>query len=159
MSYATLTTSITDRVQTITLNRPDQLNAFTVQMANDLIAAFEAASLDDDVGAVVLTGAGRAFCAGMDLGVGGNVFGLDEQQQPTMADMTERLDDPDITDGVRDTGGRVTLAIFNCRKPVVAAINGAAVGVGRHNDAGRGFPHGLGKGAHRLCVRSPRHRA
>ncbi len=130
MPYATLATTLQDRVQTITLNRPDQLNAFTVEMANELVAAFEAASLDDDVGAVVLTGAGRAFCAGMDLSVGGNVFGLDETLAPTMADMHERLDDPAIIDGVRDTGGRVSLAIFGCRKPVVAAINGAAVGVG-----------------------------
>ncbi len=130
MPYATLTTSLAGRVQTITLNRPDQLNAFTVEMAEDLVAAFEAASLDDDVGAVVLTGAGRAFCAGMDLSVDGNVFGLDETLTPTMEDMQDRLDEAGIIAGVRDTGGRVSLAIFACRKPVVAAINGAAVGVG-----------------------------
>ena len=130
MPYATLTTSLADRVQIITLNRPDQLNAFTVEMANELVAAFEAASLDDSVGAVVLTGAGRAFCAGMDLSVGGNVFGLDETLSPTMEDMQDRLDEAGIIAGVRDTGGRVTLAIFDCRKPVIAAINGAAVGIG-----------------------------
>ncbi len=130
MPYTTLTTTMQDRVQTITLNRPDQMNAFTVEMANDLVAAFEAASLDDAVGAVVLTGAGRAFCAGMDLSVGGNVFGLDETMEPTIADMHARLEDPAVIQGVRDTGGRVTLAIFACRKPVVAAINGAAVGIG-----------------------------
>ncbi len=130
MPYATLTTSLAGRVQTITLNRPDQLNAFTVEMAEDLVAAFEAASLDDEVGAVVLTGAGRAFCAGMDLSVDGNVFGLDETLTPTMEDMQDRLDEAGIIAGVRDTGGRVSLAIFACRKPVVAAINGAAVGVG-----------------------------
>ncbi len=126
----TLTTSLHDRVLTITLDRPGQMNAFTVQMASDLIEAFEAASLDDAVGAVVLTGAGRAFCAGMDLASEGNVFGLDERLSPTMDDMRARLDDPEIVAGVRDTGGRVSLAIFECRKPVVAAINGAAVGVG-----------------------------
>ena len=130
MPYATLSTTLQDRVQTITLNRPDQLNAFTVEMANELVAAFEAASLDDDVGAVVLTGAGRAFCAGMDLSVDGNVFGLDETLTPTMQDMEARLDTPEMVASVRDTGGRVSLAIFGCRKPVVAAINGAAVGVG-----------------------------
>ncbi len=130
MPYATLTTSLDGRVQTITLNRPDQLNAFTVEMANELVAAFEAASLDDAVGAVVLTGAGRAFCAGMDLSVDGNVFGLDEAQRPTLQDMQDRLDEAEMIAGVRDTGGRVSLAIFGCRKPVVAAINGAAVGVG-----------------------------
>ncbi len=132
MSYATLKTSLAERVQTITLNRPDQLNAFTVEMANELVAAFEAASLDDAVGAIVLTGAGRAFCAGMDLSVrdGSNVFGLDETLAPTLEDMQDRLDEAGMIAGVRDTGGRVTLAIFACRKPVIAAINGAAVGIG-----------------------------
>ena len=77
-----------------------------------------------------MTGAGRAFCAGMDLSVDGNVFGLDESLQPSMQDMIERLDDPQIRDGARATGGRVTLAIFDCPKPVIAAINGPAVGIG-----------------------------
>ena len=131
MTYETLRYEVADDgVLILTLNRPDQLNAFTVQMANDLVAAFERASMDDSVGAIVVTGEGRAFCAGMDLSVGGNVFGLDETQKPTLADMTDRLDDPAIFKGVRDTGGRVTLSIFNCRKPVIGAINGAAVGIG-----------------------------
>ena len=130
MAYNTLLWEVEDRVLTLTLNRPDQLNSFTVEMAHELIAAFERASEDDGVGAIVVTGAGRAFCAGMDLSADGNVFGLDESQTPTMADMHDRLDDPVIRDGVRDTGGRVTLAIFNCKKPVIAAINGAAVGIG-----------------------------
>ena len=130
MAYNTLLWEVEDRVLTLTLNRPEQMNAFTVEMAHELIDAFERASEDDAVGAIVLTGAGRAFCAGMDLSASGNVFGLDETQAPTMADLHERLDDPAIRDGVRDTGGRVTLAIFNCKKPVIAAINGAAVGIG-----------------------------
>lgn len=130
MTYKTLTWEVADRVLTLTLNRPDQLNAFTVEMAHELIDAFERASEDDTVGAVVVTGAGRAFCAGMDLSSSGNVFGLDESLSPTLADMRERLDDPAIRDGVRDTGGRVTLAIHNCKKPVIGAINGAAVGIG-----------------------------
>ena len=130
MNYDTLTWDVTDRVLTLTLNRPAQLNAFTVEMAHELIDAFERASEDDAVGAVVVTGAGRAFCVGMDLSSAGNVFGLDESLTPTLADMRERLDDPVIRDGVRDTGGRVTLAIYNCKKPVIAAINGAAVGIG-----------------------------
>lgn len=130
MAYETLLWEVTDRVLTLTLNRPDQLNAFTVQMARELIDAFERASEDDEVGAVVVTGAGRAFCAGMDLSATGNVFGLNEGLAPTLADMRERLDDPAIRDGVRDTGGRVTLAIHACKKPVIAAINGAAVGIG-----------------------------
>ncbi|MGH7018320.1 MAG: crotonase/enoyl-CoA hydratase family protein [Brevundimonas sp.] len=130
MAYETLLWEVTDRVLTLTLNRPDQLNAFTVQMARELIDAFERASEDDGVGTVVVTGAGRAFCAGMDLSATGNVFGLDEGLAPTLDDMRERLDDPAIRDGVRDTGGRVTLAIYACKKPVIAAINGAAVGIG-----------------------------
>jgi len=75
-----------------------------------------------------VTGEGRAFCAGMDLSVGGNVFGLDESRQPSLADMTD-LNDPRLERG-RDTGGRVTLAVHDCRKPVIAAINGPTVGIG-----------------------------
>ena len=130
MTYQTLTYEVDDRILTLTLNRPDSLNAFTIQMANELIAAFGRASDDDEVGAIIVTGAGRAFCAGMDLSVPGNVFGLDETQRPTPKDMVERLDDPRIAEGVRDPGGRVTLAIHACKKPVIAAINGAAVGIG-----------------------------
>mgnify|MGYP000980381138 CR=1 FL=1 len=123
---------IEDGVLTITLARPAQMNAFTVAMAEELVAAFTRASADDAVRAVIVTGEGRAFCAGMDLATtdGANVFGLDETMRPTMRDLDERLDDPDIVRGVRDTGGRVALAIFDCTKPVVGAINGAAVGVG-----------------------------
>jgi len=130
MTYNTLKYEVADRVLTLTLNRPEALNAFTVEMAHELIAAFERASEDDEVGAVIVTGEGRAFCAGMDLSSEGNVFGLDETQSPTLSDMVDRLEDPVIRDGVRDTGGRVTLAIYNCKKPVIAAINGAAVGIG-----------------------------
>jgi len=121
-----------DGILTITLARPAQLNAFTVTMADELVNAFGRASVDDEVRAIVVTGAGRAFCAGMDLtGEGGaNVFGLDESLQPTLSDLDERFDDPALVRGLRDAGGRVTLAIHDCRKPVVAAINGAAVGVG-----------------------------
>jgi len=130
MAYNTIDYKITKNVLTLTLNRPDNLNAFTVEMANELIDAFNAASNDDAVRAIVVTGAGRAFCAGMDLSAQGNVFGLDETQVPTLDDMNNRLDDPAILHGVRDTGGRVTLAIYDCTKPVIAAINGAAVGIG-----------------------------
>jgi enoyl-CoA hydratase/carnithine racemase len=130
MSYETLRYDVADRILTLRLHRPDQLNAFTVEMADELEHAFRRASEDDDVAAVVVTGEGRAFCAGMDLSVGGNVFGLDETQRPTMADLEERYDDPEIVAGVRDTGGRVTLAIYDCKKPVIAAVNGAAVGIG-----------------------------
>ncbi|HEU4513361.1 MAG TPA: crotonase/enoyl-CoA hydratase family protein [Nocardioidaceae bacterium] len=129
-TYETLEYSVADGILTLTLDRPEQLNAFTVTMANELIDAYDRAGADDDVAAVVVTGRGRAFCAGMDLSVAGNVFGLDESQRPTMADMHDRFDDPEIVEGVRDTGGRVALATYRCTKPVIGAINGAAVGIG-----------------------------
>lgn len=130
MNYSTLDYQISDRILTLTLNRPDSMNAFTVTMANELEQAFRQASCDDAVGAVIVTGAGRAFCAGMDLSVPGNVFGLDESLQPSLEMLNERYEDPQIVKGVRDTGGRVSLAIHACTKPVIAAINGAAVGIG-----------------------------
>ena len=130
MNYKTLDWQINDGILTLTLNRPEQLNSFTVGMANELVDAYTRASEDDAVKAIVLTGAGRAFCAGMDLNREGNVFGLDETQEPTLDDMYNRLEDPAIFNGVRDTGGRVTLSMYNCKKPIIAAINGAAVGIG-----------------------------
>jgi enoyl-CoA hydratase/carnithine racemase len=130
MAYETLDYAVEDGILTLTLNRPDALNSFTVTMAEELIAAYDRASADDSVGAIVVTGAGRAFCAGMDLSLDGNVFGLDESQRPTLADLHERFEDPAIVAGVRDTGGRVSLAVYRCTKPVIAAINGAAVGIG-----------------------------
>ena len=130
MQYNTIDYQAKDFILTLTLHRPEQLNAFTVEMAHELVHAFDRASADDAVRAIVVTGAGRAFCAGMDLSIEGNVFGLNEQLRPSMQDMDDRLDDPEILDGVRDAGGLVTLAIYRCAKPVIAAINGAAVGIG-----------------------------
>jgi len=130
MTYKTIDYRVEEAILTLTLNRPEQLNAFTVEMAEELIVAIERASADDEVRAIVVTGAGKAFCAGMDLSAQGNVFGLDEEFAPTLEDMTTRLDDPAVISGVRDTGGRVALALYDCNKPVIAAINGAAVGIG-----------------------------
>jgi len=130
LSYEEIGYSVDDGILTVVLSRPAHLNAFTTRMADELEDAFLRASADDDVRAVVVTGAGSAFCSGMDLSLGGNVFGLDESQAPTLAELERRFDAPQIRSGVRDTGGRVTLAIFDCDKPVIAAINGAAVGVG-----------------------------
>ena len=130
MTYNTLRYDVEENILTLRLHRPDQLNAFTVEMAKELIDAFNRASDDDEVRAIVVTGEGRAFCAGMDLSAEGNVFGLNEDLAPTMDDMENRLDDPEISEGVRDTGGQVVLAIYDCKKPVIAAINGAAVGIG-----------------------------
>jgi enoyl-CoA hydratase/carnithine racemase len=105
----------TDRIFTITLHRPDKLNAFTTRMRDELIAAFTAADADDEVRVVIVTGAGRAFCAGADLSAGRSTF-----------DFAKRAD----AEGGRDGGGRVSLAIYASKKPVIAAVNGPAVGVG-----------------------------
>jgi enoyl-CoA hydratase/carnithine racemase len=130
MAYNTLRYEVKDSILTLTLNRPDRLNSFTIEMGNELVDAFQRASDEDDIRAVVVTGSGRAFCAGMELSAEGNAFGLDETLTTSFEDMEERLEDPEIIKGARDTGGRVTLAIYNCVKPVIAAINGAAIGVG-----------------------------
>src|ERR1700690_1124137 len=108
---------VVDGVLTITLSRPDALNAFTPVMARELLAAFDAADADDDVRVVVVAGAGRAFCAGADLSSGGKAF--DAKHRGVSED-----------EATRDTGGRVSLRIFESTKPVIAAINGPAVGVG-----------------------------
>jgi enoyl-CoA hydratase/carnithine racemase len=116
---------VSDRIALITLFRPEKMNAFTERMQTELIAAFDAASRDDDVRCVIVTGAGRAFCAGADLSAGAATFDYDAQSGADAA--TERDgSDPSIRDG----GGQVTLKIFECLKPVIAAVNGAAVGVG-----------------------------
>jgi enoyl-CoA hydratase/carnithine racemase len=107
---------VSDGVLTITLNRPDRLNAFTPVMGRELIEAFDASDADDDVRAVIVTGAGRGFCAGADLEGGGGTFDWRERQQGA--------------ETPRDGGGRISLRIFNSLKPVIAAINGPAVGVG-----------------------------
>jgi enoyl-CoA hydratase/carnithine racemase len=130
-SYETLTVRTDeDGIATLTLHRPDALNAFTVTMATELEQFFRDAARDDDIRAIVVTGSGRAFCAGMDLSADGNVFGLDEDAAPTPDDLRERLTEEPYQSGVRDTGGKVTLAIHECPKPVIAAINGPAVGIG-----------------------------
>ena len=115
MAYETVLTEVCDGVMTVTLNRPDRLNAFTVQMMYDWLTLLDAIDADDDVRAVVVTGAGRGFCAGADLGSGGGTFDASRQQQ-----VHEH----------RDGGGRVTLRIFESVKPFIAAVNGPAVGVG-----------------------------
>jgi enoyl-CoA hydratase/carnithine racemase len=129
--YETLRWTVDDDgIATLTLNRPDALNSFTVTMARELEQVFRTDATDDAVRAVVVTGAGRAFCAGMDLSAEGNVFGLDESADPTPEDLRERLTEEPFQSGVRDTGGKVTLAIHELPKPVIGAINGAAVGIG-----------------------------
>jgi len=115
MDYEQILTETSDGVLTITLNRPDRLNAWTAQMGHELLAAFDRADLDDEVRAIVVTGAGRGFCAGADLGSGADTFDYRKHESAGPA---------------RDNGGEFTLRVFESTKPVIAAINGPAVGVG-----------------------------
>lgn len=121
--FETLLYAVEDGVATITLNRPDKLNAFNTLMRDEIIAAFDATDADDAVRAVIVTGAGRAFCAGADLSSGGNTFDYKDRQDPSREQIK-------VGDVYRDGGGLVTLRIFRSLKPVIGAINGAAVGVG-----------------------------
>ncbi|MEA2421215.1 MAG: hypothetical protein QOF55_314 [Thermoleophilaceae bacterium] len=116
MEFEQIRYEVSDSVLTITLNRPDRLNAFTPTMQRELIQAFDLADADDDVRAVIVTGAGRGFCAGADLQAGGSTF-----------DYRERGVEDEVP---RDGGGQVVLRIFASKKPVIGAINGPAVGVG-----------------------------
>ncbi len=116
MDFQDIRYEVADQVLTITLNRPDRLNAFTATMGRELIEAFDQADAEDDVRAVIVTGEGRGFCAGADLGSGGDTFDWRSLQEGD--------------DVPRDTGGQVSLRIFASTKPVIAAINGPAVGVG-----------------------------
>lgn len=122
--FQTITLDVADAVATITLNRPDRMNAFTDAMARELIDAFDITDANDDVRAVIVTGAGRAFCAGADLAQGGATFDYDKRRAGQVK--TGKFD-PDPT---RDGGGQVGIRIYESVKPVIGAINGAAVGVG-----------------------------
>jgi len=131
-SFEAILTDVSDGILTITLNRPDRLNAFTPVMMKELIAAFDQADADDAVRAVIMTGSGRAYCAGADLGAGGATF--DYAKRPDRLKQGSPIRDDGSVDyshpGVRDGGGRLTLRIFNSKKPVIGAINGPAVGIG-----------------------------
>src|SRR6187431_3150875 len=118
MEYTEILYDVADNIATITLHRPDRMNAFTGTMMRKMIDAFDQVDADDDVRAVIVTGAGRAFCAGADLGGGGETFAGGGSDVKTPVGV------------VRDGGGLVTLRIFECTKPVIGAINGAAVGIG-----------------------------
>ena len=117
MSYSTILYDINENILTITLNRPDILNAFNTSMFSEIIDALDRADADDRIRCIIFTGAGRAFCAGADLSAGGQPFNADARD--------DNADGPH-----RDGGGRLTLRIFECKKPVIAAINGPAVGIG-----------------------------
>jgi enoyl-CoA hydratase/carnithine racemase len=128
--YEQIAVQVHERILTLTLNRPEKLNAFTGKMMHEMIDVFTKVNTDDDVGAVIVTGAGRAFCAGADLSGGASTF--DATTNPARkerdAGPVESVNWSD--DRVRDGGGRVTLAIYECLKPVIAAANGPAVGIG-----------------------------
>jgi enoyl-CoA hydratase/carnithine racemase len=130
MTYETIRVDVEDGIQTITLNRPEKLNAFTGTMMQELIAAFDAADKNDDVRAVVVTGAGRAFCAGADLGAGADTFDQAKREGRRAPRKTPEGGDDYSDEAIRDGGGRVTLRIYESLKPVIAAINGPAVGIG-----------------------------
>jgi len=116
MDFEQITTEVADSVLEITLNRPERLNAWTAQMGLELRTAFDRADADDDVRAIIVTGAGRGFCAGADLASGGDTFDARKREA--------------VAGAMRDNGGEFTLRVFECKKPVIAAINGPAVGVG-----------------------------
>ena len=126
MDYDTIAVDVDEQIMTITLDRPHRMNAFTVKMLSELLAAFDRADADDDVRVVIVTGSGRAFCAGADLSSGGESFDYDGGSSLS----TEDLSKARVNGELRDGGGILTLRIFRCTKPVIAAINGAAVGVG-----------------------------
>src|SRR5256714_707796 len=130
MPYEAILTDLAENIFAITINRPDRLNALNTQMIHELIDAFDVADNDDAARAIIVTGAGRAFCAGADLSGGGRTF--DRAARPDRPAVPNGPDgQPDLShENARDGGGRITLRIFNCRKPVIAAVNGPAVGIG-----------------------------
>ena len=122
-TFETLLYAVEDGVATVTLNRPERMNAFTARMMKDLIEVFDLTDADDAVKVVIITGAGRAFCAGADLGAGGATF---DRTSPQALEREEGK----VGDVYRDGGGRVTLRMYESLKPIIAAVNGPAVGVG-----------------------------
>ncbi len=157
MAYETIKYEVAEQILTITLNRPDKLNAFNAQMQAELIDAFDAADKDDDVRAIIVTGAGRGFCAGADLSSGADTFDRDARRGPVkrFADGKVDYSDPQVRDG----GGQVTLRIFKCLKPVIAAVNGPAVGIGVTMQLAMDIRIALGCRALRLRVLPAWHRA
>lgn len=122
--FSTITLEIADKVAVLSLNRPDKMNAFTGQMMLDVCAAFDFTDASDDVGAVIFTANGRAFCAGADLSEGAKTFDYDNR-----SDRPDNADDGNL-EHLRDSGGRMTLRMFESLKPIIGAINGVGVGVG-----------------------------
>ncbi|MFA5565933.1 MAG: crotonase/enoyl-CoA hydratase family protein [Acidimicrobiia bacterium] len=130
MNYEQIEYEVSDSILTITLNRPDALNAFTHQMMYELLDAFDRSDADDEVRVVIVTGKGRAFCAGADLAGGADTFDAQKRLRTADSSGQDETEDASLPKVVRDGGGRVSLRIYESLKPVIAAINGPAVGVG-----------------------------
>ena len=133
MAYTTIKYEVSENILTLTLHRPDKLNAFTGEMMMEMIDAFDRADADDEVRAIIVTGEGRAFCAGADLSAGAKTFDYEARTDRPDKQGNPVQDDGSINwshEAVRDGGGRLTLRIYECLKPVIAAVNGPAVGIG-----------------------------
>jgi enoyl-CoA hydratase/carnithine racemase len=133
MTYEQICLDVADGIATLTLSRPDRMNAFTARMMHEMIDAFDRIDADDAVRAVIVTGDGRAFCAGADLSQGAKTFDYADRPDKPRGDESPIRADGSIDyshPSVRDGGGLLSLRIFRCLKPVIAAVNGAAVGVG-----------------------------
>lgn len=111
--YETIKTELQDGIMTLTLNRPDYMNAYTEKMSEELLHFYKNVNGNDDVRVIIVTGSGRAFCAGMDLSEGGSTFSSEQSSED-----------------YRDLGGQVSLQVYEVNKPIIAAINGPAVGIG-----------------------------
>lgn len=141
--FETIRYDVSDQIATITLNRPDRLNAFTQLMAAEIVAALDLVDGDDDVRALIITGEGKSFCAGADLSAGTATFDYDAAGDSSPGSAASDANDPiaafyggiddmrgDHPDAIRDTGGIVVLRMYRCTKPIIAAIRGDAVGIG-----------------------------
>ncbi len=129
--YENIRYEVEDQVLTITMNRPERLNAFNGRMQREVISALDEADADDNVRAIIVTGEGRGFCAGADLSGGADTFDYDNQSSDAKSERSESegRSDEDLS-WMRDGGGLLTLRIYECKKPMIAAINGPAVGIG-----------------------------
>lgn len=126
-SFTQIEYSVSEQIATITLNRPEKLNVFTIKMLHEIVGAFDKSDADDDVRAVIVTGSGRTFCAGADLSSGGDTFSRGDSDLTGVPAVSREAS---VSRVLRDGGGLVSLRIFNSKKPVIGAINGPAVGVG-----------------------------
>lgn len=128
MTYETIGYEVSEQILTIILNRPEKLNVFSPTMHSELRDAIDRADSDDDIRAIVVTGAGRAFCAGADLSLGEDMFDLDAQTRSPQGPAKKSYNDPKVRNF--DRAGQLTMRLFRCLKPIIAAFNGPAIGMG-----------------------------